>query len=219
MLIALEAAPINPSDIGPLFMPSHGGIGRFEGTLQGTDENGRVTTAIPIPDRTWAANKDGPMVSRSNRVGNEGAGRVIGAGKSAAAQALKGKLVAVMGSGGSYSQHAVVTVAQCLVHNEGTTPEEAASSFVNPLTALGMVKTMHAEGHTGIVHTAAASQLGQVRHSSRPFLSHSSRSFSLSFCALFRSLCVIISRYFSISFCALFRSLCALISIGFYRCS
>jgi hypothetical protein len=195
VLIALEAAPINPSDIGPLFMPSHGGIGRFEGTLQGTDENGRVTTAIPIPDRTWAANKDGPMVGRSNRVGNEGAGRVIGAGKSAAAQALKGKLVAVMGSGGSYSQHAVVTVAQCLVHNEGTTPEEAASSFVNPLTALGMVKTMHAEGHTGIVHTAAASQLGQVRHSSRPFLSHSSRSFSLSFCAFSLSLCAHFARF------------------------
>ena len=143
-------------------MPSHAGIGRFEGTLQGVDDNGRATTAIPLPDRTWGAMQGSKIVGVPSRVGNEGAGRVIGAGKGAAAQALKGKLVAVMGSGGSYSQHAVVTVDQCLVHNDGTTSEEAASSFVNPLTALGMVKTMHAEGHTGIVHTAAASQLGQM---------------------------------------------------------
>ena len=65
-----------------------------------------------------------------------------------------------MGMGGSYAQHAVVNVAQCMEHLEGTTAEEAASSFVNPLTAVGMVKTMKAEGHSGIVHTAAASQLG-----------------------------------------------------------
>ena len=84
------------------------------------------------------------------------------AGKGAKAQALKGKLVACMGMGGSYSQHAVVNVEQCMAHHDTTTPEEAASSFVNPLTALGMVKTMKAEGHTGIVHTAAASQLGQM---------------------------------------------------------
>jgi NADPH2:quinone reductase len=162
VLVAIEAAPINPSDIGPLFAPSYGGIGRFDGIQKGVDANGRVTTALPLPDRTWAAMKGSKAVGRPNRVGNECAGRVIGAGPGAAAQALKGKVVAAMGTGGSYSQHAVVNVAQCLVHNEGTSAEEAASSFVNPLTALGMVKTMHAENHTGIVHTAAASQLGQM---------------------------------------------------------
>jgi NADPH:quinone reductase-like Zn-dependent oxidoreductase len=102
------------------------------------------------------------VIGKGQRVGNEGAGRVIGAGKGARAQALKGKLVAAMGMGGSYAQHAVVHVAQCIEHLEGTTAEAAASSFVNPLTALGMVKTMRAEGHSGIVHTAAASQLGQM---------------------------------------------------------
>ena len=77
---------------------------------------------------------------------------MVAAGKGAAAQALKGKVVAAVGMGGSYSQHAVATVDQCLEHLEDTTAEEAASSFVNPLTALGMVKTMIAEQHTGIVH-------------------------------------------------------------------
>ncbi len=67
-----------------------------------------------------------------------------------------------MGMGGSYGQHVVATVGQCLEHLEGTSAEEAASSFVNPLTALGMLKTMRAEGHKGMVHTAAASQLGQM---------------------------------------------------------
>jgi NADPH2:quinone reductase len=161
VIIAIEASPINPSDIGPLFAPSHGGIGKFDGNITSTDAAGRPVTALPVPDRTFAAVK-GTMLGKSTQVGNEGAGRVVGAGKGARAQSLKGKLVAVMDMGGSYGQHAVATTSKCLEHLEGTTAEAAASSFVNPLTALGMVKTMHAEGHTGIVHTAAASQLGQM---------------------------------------------------------
>ena len=162
VLIKVLAAPINPSDIGPLFAPSYGGIGRFDGIETSKDSNGRVTTSLPIPKRTFKGMQGSKMIGRKNKVGNEGAGRVIAAGKGAKAQALKGKLVACMGMGGSYSQHAVVNVEQCMAHHDTTTPEEAASSFVNPLTALGMVKTMKAEGHTGIVHTAAASQLGQM---------------------------------------------------------
>ena len=161
-MIAVEAAPINPSDIGPLFMPSHGGIGRFDGAVRSRDEKGRAVTSLPIPERGFAGLKGGKMIGRGTRVGNEGAGTVIAAGKGARAQALKGKMVAAMGMGGSYGQHAVVHVDQTIEHLPGTTAAEAASSFVNPLTALGMVKTMHAEGHTGIVHTAAASQLGQM---------------------------------------------------------
>ena len=42
------------------------------------------------------------------------------------------------------------------------TPAEGASCFVNPLTALGMVETMKREGHKALVHTAAASNLGQM---------------------------------------------------------
>ena len=156
IVIKILSAPINPSDIGPLFSPSHGGIGKFDGAEVSVDSNGRPITMLPIPGSYSSS-----LVGRAIRVGNEGAGRVIAAGKSHFAQSLKGKLVAYVG-GGSYAQCVVVKAGSVLVHHDSTTPEEAASSFVNPFTALGMVKTMHAEKHTGIVHTAAASQLGQM---------------------------------------------------------
>lgn len=161
VLIALEAAPINPSDIGPLFMPSHGGIGKFDGAASSKDARGRAVTALPVPDKTMKAMKGSKIMGRASRVGNEGAGRVVAAGRGAAAQGLMGKLVAG-GFGGTYAQHVVVKAAACIAHHNGTTAEEAASSMVNPLTSLGMTNTMRAEGHTGIVHTAAASQLGQM---------------------------------------------------------
>ena len=44
----------------------------------------------------------------------------------------------------------------------GTTPADGASWFVNPLTALGMTETMRRENHKALVHTAAASNLGQM---------------------------------------------------------
>jgi D-arabinose 1-dehydrogenase-like Zn-dependent alcohol dehydrogenase len=157
-----EAAPINPSDIGPLFAPSYGGIGRFGGVDVSTDAAGRCVTALPIPERTWAKLQGSKIVGRATRVGNEGAGIVVAAGAGSAAQALLGTLVACLGTRASYGQHAVCKVAMCMAHAADTSAEEAASSWVNPLTALGMVKTMRAENHTGIVHTAAASQLGQM---------------------------------------------------------
>jgi len=162
VLIAIEAAPINPSDLGPLFAPSHGGIGRFDGAVSSVDSSGRTCTALPVPDKTFAALRGSKAVGRPNRVGNEGAGRVVGAGKGKKAQSLKGKLVSAMGIGGTYSQHCIAHASQCVVHHDDTTAEEAASSCVNPLTSLGMVSTMRKEGHKGIVHTAAASQLGQM---------------------------------------------------------
>jgi NADPH:quinone reductase len=94
-------------------------------------------------------------------VGNEGAGVVIAAGASAEAQALRGKTVAVIG-GAMYSQFRSIKAEQCLVLPEGTTAAEGASCFVNPLTALGMLETMRREGHKALVHTAAASNLGQM---------------------------------------------------------
>jgi len=94
-------------------------------------------------------------------VGNEGAGVVVEAGSSAAAQALLGKTVAALG-GAMYSQYRCVSLEQCLALPEGATPADGASSFVNPLTALGMIETMRSEGHTALVHTAAASNLGQM---------------------------------------------------------
>jgi NADPH2:quinone reductase len=94
-------------------------------------------------------------------VGNEGAGVVVEAGSSAQAQALLGKTVAALG-GAMYSQYRCVSLEQCLLLPDGATPAEGASSFVNPLTALCMVETMRREGHTALVHTAAASNLGQM---------------------------------------------------------
>jgi NADPH2:quinone reductase len=95
------------------------------------------------------------------QVGNEGAGVVVAAGASPAAQALLGKTVAMIG-GAMYTQYRCIDAAQCMPLPEGTTPAEGASSFVNPLTALGMVETMRREGHKALVHTAAASNLGQM---------------------------------------------------------
>jgi len=100
-------------------------------------------------------------VGQSMPVGNEGAGVVIATGDSAAAQALMGRTVAVLG-GAMYSQYRTVKAEQCLVLPEGTKPAEGASCFVNPLTALSMVETMRLEGHKALVHTAAASNLGQM---------------------------------------------------------
>jgi hypothetical protein len=86
---------------------------------------------------------------------------VVRSGASSAAQALLGKTVAMIG-GAMYAQYRCLKAADCLVLPAGTTPAEGASSFVNPLTALGMVETMRREGHKALVHTAAASNLGQM---------------------------------------------------------
>jgi NADPH2:quinone reductase len=94
-------------------------------------------------------------------VGNEGAGLVVAAGSSAAAQALLGKTVAVLG-GAMYTQYRTIAAEQCLALPEGATAADGASCFVNPITALGMVETMRREGHKALVHTAAASNLGQM---------------------------------------------------------
>ena len=100
-------------------------------------------------------------VGQSLTVGNEGAGVVTKAGESEIAQALMGKTVAILG-GAMYAQYRCMKANQCLLMHEGVTPAEGASCFVNPLTALGMVETMRVEGYTALVHTAAASNLGQM---------------------------------------------------------
>jgi hypothetical protein len=106
--------------------------------------------------RALAARVDQPMP-----VGNEGAGVVVSAGSSAAARALVDKTVAMIG-GAMYAQYRSIKAVNCLVLPDGTTPADGASCFVNPLTALGMVETMRVEGHKALVHTAAASNLGQM---------------------------------------------------------
>ena len=147
VLIRIEAAPINPSDLALLLGPAD---------LATLRKSGDVTTAtIPEARRGAVAGR----VDQSMPVGNEGAGTVIEAG--ANAQALVGKRVALAG-GSMFAEYKVAKVHECLVLPDGTSARDGASSVVNPLTALGFVETMKREGHTAIVHTAAASNLGQM---------------------------------------------------------
>jgi NADPH:quinone reductase len=153
VLVRIEASPINPSDLGLLFGAADMSTAKISGSAT------RPVITARIPDKAMKG-----MAGRldvSMPVGNEGAGVVVEAGSSAAAQALLGQTVAALG-GAMYSQYRCVPSDQCLVLPEGATPADGASSFINPLTALGMVETMRQEGHTSLVHTAAASNLGQM---------------------------------------------------------
>jgi len=153
VVVRIEATPINPSDIGLLF----GAADISTAKVSGTPANPVVTAQIPERLMKGMAAR----VGQSLPVGNEGAGVVVAAGTSQAAQALLGKTVAVIG-GAMYAQYRCIKAEQCLLLPPGTTPAEGASCFVNPLTALGMVETMRREGHKALVHTAAASNLGQM---------------------------------------------------------
>ncbi len=153
VLVRIEASPINPSDLGLLF----GAADMSTVKASGSPEQPVVTARIPEGAMKAMAGR----LDASMPVGNEGAGVVVAAGASEAARALLGKTVAVLG-GAMYAQYRCIAADQCLVLPAGATPADGASSFVNPLTALGMVETMRREGHTALVHTAAASNLGQM---------------------------------------------------------
>jgi NADPH2:quinone reductase len=153
VLVRMEATPINPSDLGLLFGMADMTQAEYSGTADAP-----VVTA-PVGRAAMAMQK--ARFGQSLAVGNEGAGVVVAAGSSDAAQALMGKTVGVVG-GDMYSQYRVVPAFMCLALKDGTTPRQGASCFVNPLTALGMVETMKDEGHSALVHTAAASNLGQM---------------------------------------------------------
>ena len=152
VLIEILAAPINPSDLALLTT--------FGGDLSNINISG-------TGDDTVASMKVHPAVMRSMKsrmdksmsAGNEGAGVVVDAGVNA--KGLIGKTVGLAG-GSMYAQYKCAPAINCLVMEDGTTPSEAASSFVNPLTALSFVETMKMENHSAIVHTAAASNLGQM---------------------------------------------------------
>ena len=153
VVVRIEAAPLNPSDLAVMFS-----VADMSTAVQsGTDENPVITADVPAAFMPSVKTR----VSKATPVGNEGAGTVVAAGSSDAAQALMGKTVAVIG-GGTYRQYLCANVQSCLELKEGTTAKEGASSFVNPLTALAMVETMRAEGHKAIIHAAAASSLGQM---------------------------------------------------------
>jgi len=152
VLIKVEAAPINPSDLGLLLS--------FAADLSSINKSGsgnETVTTIKIHPALMGAMK--PRLDESMQVGNEGAGVVVDAGDNV--KDMIGRTVGLAG-GAMYSQYRCVPAANCLVMNEGTSSSEAASSFVNPLTALSFIETMKLENHTAIVHTAAASNLGQM---------------------------------------------------------
>ena len=153
VLVRVEASPINPSDLGVLIP----GAEMATATVTGTTERPIVTASLG--ERALAglsARVDKPLPA-----GNEGAGTVVAAGSSPAAQALLGKTVGIAG-GAMYTQYRAIDASACLVLPDGSAAKDGASSFVNPLTALGMLETMRREGHSGLVHTAAASNLGQM---------------------------------------------------------
>ena len=151
VLVRIEASPLNPSDLGLLFGAADMATARNEPGRAGA----KLIADVPEAGLRAMAGR----LDQSLPVGNEGAGIVVAAGESEAAQALLGKSVAMIG-GAMYAQYRTISAGDCLLLPADATPADGASSFVNPLTALGMVETMRMQGHTALVHTAAASNLG-----------------------------------------------------------
>ena len=153
VVVRVEAAPINPSDLGMLFAMGD--------VSAATAVEGDGLPAVRVPVSHAAVLGQGGRLGKPMPAGNEGGGTVVAAGASPQAQALLGRVVGFL-SGNAYAQYRTVSASQCLPMAEGTGPEDAAAAFVNPLTALGMVETMRAEGHTALLHTVGASNLGQM---------------------------------------------------------
>jgi NADPH:quinone reductase-like Zn-dependent oxidoreductase len=153
VVVRIEATPTNPSDLGLLT----GAADLSTIKASGTKDHPIITATVPEAAMPGMAGR----LDQAIPIGFEGAGVVIETGSSDAAKALMGKTVATFG-GGMYAQYRCLNIADCLLLPDGTMPAEGASCFVNPLTALGMIETMRADGHTALVHTAAASNLGQM---------------------------------------------------------
>src|SRR5262245_31040070 len=153
VLVKVEATPINPSDLGLLLGPADMSTAKASGSGAAI----KITAKVPEQALPFIAAR----LDQAMPVGNEGAGTVIKASSSEAAQALLGKTVSMIG-GAMYAQYRLLKATDCQPLPAGTTAAEGASWFVNPLTSLGMTETMKAEGHKALVHTAAASNLGQM---------------------------------------------------------
>ena len=153
VVVRVEATPINPSDLGLLFGAADMSTAKATGSTQ------QPVLTASVPDAAMRAMAG--RLDQSMPVGNEGAGVVVKAGSSDAAKALLGKTVAMIG-GAMYAQYRVIKARDCMALPAGASAADGASCFVNPLTSLGMVETMRREGHKALVHTAAASNLGQM---------------------------------------------------------
>ena len=150
VVVRMEAAPINPSDMFPMFGTADMG--------QAKTDNDKLTA--PVSEAMMAP--IGARLDQRLPVGNEGSGMVVATGNSDMAKALDGKIVGVMANGAAYAQFVKVPATNCLPHKDSTTALQAASSFVNPMTALCFLETLRMENHKAIIHTAAASNLGQM---------------------------------------------------------
>jgi NADPH:quinone reductase-like Zn-dependent oxidoreductase len=153
VVVRVEATPINPSDLGLVIGPADMSTAKVSGSKESPVVTAKMPEAVM---RMMAARLD-----QSLPVGNEGAGTVIRTGSLDAAKALMGKTVSMIG-GAMYSQYRTMNVKDVMELPAGTTAAEGASWFVNPLTALSMTETMRRENHKALVHTAAASNLGQM---------------------------------------------------------
>src|SRR6202789_55749 len=153
VVVRVEASPINPSDLGLLV----GAADVTTAKAAGSKDAPVITARVPETAMRAMAGR----LDESMPVGNEVAGVVIRTGSSEAAKALMGKTVSMIG-GAMYSQYRTIKASDCMALPTGTTATEGASWFVNPVTALGMTETMRREGHKALVHTAAASNLGQM---------------------------------------------------------
>lgn len=153
VLVKVLATPINPSDLGLLV----GAADVSTAKVSRRDDLPVITASIPPAGMRAMAGRVGEALP----IGNEGCGVVVKAGASPEAQALMGKTVALFG-GALYAQYRCAPAAMCMELPAGTDPADGASCFVNPLTALAFTETMRRENHTALVHTAAASNLGQM---------------------------------------------------------
>jgi NADPH:quinone reductase len=151
IVVRIEAAPINPSDLGLLLGPAD--IGSL--SASGTDE--RPVATMQVPKAALGGLR--PRLGQSLAVGNEGAGIIVAAGENA--KALEGRRVGLMG-GAMFADYRKVRARDAVPLPDGASAADGAAMFVNPLTALAFVETMRMEGHKAIVHTAAASNLGQM---------------------------------------------------------
>jgi NADPH2:quinone reductase len=152
VVVRVEAAPINPSDLILLLA----GVDAATLTVGGTTERPVLTGKVASPSRFAA------RIGQALPVGNEGAGTVVEAGSSPAARALLGKIVAAAPGGGMYAEYRVLRADQCLELKAGATAVDGASACINPLTALGFIETMRRDGHTALANSAASSNLGQM---------------------------------------------------------
>lgn len=153
VLVAVDAAPINPSDLGLMFGAAD------LASVRETERDGQPAVILDVPQAAMRAMA--PRVGHWMAVGNEGSGRVVAAGQGEAAAALMDQRVGMFG-GEMYTGYRCLPAAQCLAFPDSISAEQAASCFVNPMTALGFMETRDMEGQKALVHTAAASNLGQM---------------------------------------------------------